>query len=121
MGFIGRVSNRRQLTHRTTASSGAQIGGGADSRAATRVRSGLTSSRNPERRGPRVQEAIGLLSWGALSFAATLFVRMDNPREVFVAWALAILLVTWIVTAVASRRVRQLPVRNRSQSSGRHQ
>lgn len=119
MGFIGRVSNRRQLTHRNAVSSATRIEDGADSRAATRVRSGLTSSRNPERHGPRLQEAIGLLSWGALSFAATLFVRMDDPREIFVAWALAIFLVTWIVTAVASRAVRLLPVRHRNQGSGR--
>lgn len=85
----------------------------ANHRTTRKVRSGLTSSRNPDRHGPRVQEAIGLLSWGALSFAATLFVRMDDPHEVFVVWALGIFFVTWIVTALASHTVRLLPAHPR--------
>ena len=120
MGFIARKSSQRRLTQPEHASGGTTTGSGPDAQTTARVRSGLTSSRNPERHGPGVQEAIGLFSWVAMSFAATLFVRMDNPREIFVAWALAIFLVAWIVTAIASRTVRLLPVRHRNQVSGRH-
>jgi hypothetical protein len=82
-----------------------------------RSRTGLTSSRNPDRHGPPFQEAIGLLSWGALSFAATLFIRVDSPKEIVVAGALMIFLITWTVTALAARTVRLLPVRTRGEGS----
>lgn len=71
------------LTHRTfsrkTADPGQSTRSGSSPQAAQKTRNGLTSSRNPDRHGLPFQEAIGLMSWGALSFAATLFIRIDNP------------------------------------------
>jgi hypothetical protein len=58
-----------------------------------------------------------MLSWGALFFAATVFIRVDDPKEIFITWTLMIFLITWIVTALAARRVRLLPARHRNQGS----
>lgn len=82
--------------------------------------SGLTSSRNPDGRGPWWHGAVGILSWGALSFAAILFVGADNPGKVFDAWVLAIFLGIWIVTALTARTVRRIPTRHKGQNHGQH-
>lgn len=120
MGIIERDKKMHRVASRRPADPMPTTHRGVDPQTPANVRSGLTSSRNPDRHGPPIQEAIGLMSWGTLSFAATLFARIDNSREIFVAWTLAIFLVTWIVTAVASRTVRLLPVRHRSQARARH-
>ncbi|MFM8858197.1 MAG: hypothetical protein ACKOI2_13565 [Actinomycetota bacterium] len=119
MGFIERLSKIRRVASRKAADPTVTTRSGSDPKTAGNTRAGLTSSRNPDRHGPPFQEVIGLMSWGGLTFAATLFIRMDNPREIFVAWALAIFLVTWIVTALASHTVRLIPVRNKNQGSDR--
>ena len=119
MGFIERVSARRQVTQPETALAGTSTDNTAQKQTDTRARPGLTSSRNPDRHGPPVQETIGLLSWGALALAATSFIRVDDPQELIITWALVIFFATWIVTALAARRVRLLPARHRSQGSVR--
>jgi hypothetical protein len=120
MRIIERVSAIRRRAGRKAADPKSTTNRGADPQTTEKVRSGLTSSRNPNRHGLPIQEAIGLMSWGALSFAATVFIRIDNPRVILFVWALAIFLITWIVTAMASRTVRLLPVRHRNQTRARH-
>lgn len=85
----------------------------------TTGQSGLTSSRNPDRHGLRWQEAIGVLSWGALSFVAILFVGADSPREIIIAWVVALFVATWFLTALAARTVRRFPTQHRGQDRDR--
>lgn len=80
----------------------------------------LTSSRNPRGHAPLWQEAIGVLSWGGLSFAAIVFVRWGTSENLITTWVIGIFVATWIATALAARVVRNFPTHHEGTTHDRH-
>lgn len=84
------------------------------------IANGLTSSRNPRGHAPLWQEAIGVLSWGGLSFAAIAFVRWGASENLITTWVIGIFVATWIATALAARVVRNFPTHHEGTTHDRH-